>query len=221
MPMDMRAIAAHFRELVGNKTESQCSVRTVETFVGDAVDELADVLDYARRTDVASLALVADQYEYTRPTDVNEVLWVKWNGTELHKATREEWVNYGVEWRSATSGTPTEFAVDGNKFLVYPPPSSDAITTDPNIDYEYIAPGFPITPAGIPGMRDSDVRIAIYMAAQAYCLAHPEDPANQTRAASYGAIINRRMPDARDRAQQPIRDYSVAIAPPSRGTAAR
>lgn len=211
MALNKTEIIAHLRELCGRKTQSQLSERETLVFLGDAVDELADLLEYAHRTDETSLELVAGQSEYPRPSDVNEIEWVQWNHTPLQFSSVAEWTNHGVNWRGAEAGIPQEFAVDGNLFLVYPPPSADAISTAPVIQYRYVAAGFPITEAGIPAMRDSDVRIAIYMAAQAYCLAHPEDPANQARAQNYAAIINRRLPNSQERALRPIRDFNPVI----------
>lgn len=196
-------LGEYFRALCGGPTVNDLPKHTIGIHLASGLDTLMDALEASRETDAYSFALVVDQFEYPLPSDVHQVTWITWNDQPLTLGTTDDWIRQSRNWRTATSGTPSDIAIDGRTFLLYPPPSSDAITTAGVVVYRFLRE-YRVTPAGIPGLPDADARLAVMLGALEWMGANNADGRHDRRMASLGGTVKNRLGDAAGRAIQPL-----------------
>jgi hypothetical protein len=133
-------------------------------------------------------------------------------------------VSTGVTpWRSAASGTPTQYAVEGRNLILNPPPSAASIAGSAgqagvtNIRWRWIGSsddGLEVT--GTPELSDMDQQLVRYDAAIGWLSAHPT-PENSQRIAAYTAEIQRRLPAAKQRWAAPLTSFYPSFSPETTG----
>lgn len=200
------------RQNIGRPLKNAVEDKEIDGYVLSALDWLAgEIPDFQTRTDSTGMGLVASQAEYPLPGDVLEIIFVEWNGNKLEPRSIWEWDRLGTDYRGATASNPTEFAIQGRNLVLYPPPSSTAITTAPNLVVRYIAtPG--LTPAGVVGLSDADQRVVAYRAAWEYLLTHPSE-ANAALAQGVGRLLADTLPQAQRRAADMAQDHAPRFIP--------
>lgn len=218
MHYDLDELYADLRSMIGDPPEARVTRRTLRRSLQRAVDWVASQCEY-KRTDTTTFALVADQYEYTLPTDVLQVQEVMWDGKQLDFASIEEWRRDRLEWRTATSSNPTEVAVDGRQLFLYPPPSAAAVSADANLTLRYMAATFELTDTGVPGFGADAMQLVVYVAAREYMALNNMD--GRFNIQSVTDFIAERLTDLKERAARQLADYQPATRPPQRMTASR
>ena len=186
-------VEAYLRIQCGDPDADAVSRRTLMIYFASALEWLAAELDLNVRTVNNLYALTASDYDYPLPQDTYEIIWVEWNEQRLTRQTMLGWNRDGVDYRNAEAGTPADWAVIGNELILYPPPSSDAITTDGYLDMCWISGGVELGPNGVPGFTNLDTWVCIYKAAQQYCDMHPSKE-NQVRSAANAKEWASRLP---------------------------
>lgn len=174
---------AYARDLLGGASNNEVAATTLDNFINAAAEEVARLLRYVKETDSSTITLVADTYEYSLPSDFEQLTWAQWNSQKLEYKAVEEWQRDGINWRDTTSAQPREIAIDGRTAILYPPPSSTAIATASVVVLRYTTPGITIQTAGLTGMRDADARLVVRKAVIDYCTAYPSE-ANLARGRS-------------------------------------
>lgn len=122
------------REQVGRPSIDEVNNDRMLQHLNSALEWLAGELGYNPTT--TTQALTADDYDYVLGVGVSEVLWVKHGSTPLQAASISQWVRDEVPWRSAPSGSPTQYAFEGTTLFVYPPPDTSA--DDTALTYSYL-----------------------------------------------------------------------------------
>jgi hypothetical protein len=201
----------YMRALCGGPTVNELPRHILNLHLRSGLDLAMDALDASRETDPYSFALEEDVYEYPVPADVHQVEWITWNGTPLTLGTTDDWIRQNRDWRNATSSTPTDIAIDGRTFVLFPPPSADAIDTAGFVVYRFLRE-YRITPAGIPGLPDADARLAVMLGALEWMGANNADGRHDRRIASLNGVVKQRLGDAASRAIQPL-DGQMDVIP--------
>lgn len=197
-------LVSHLRERVGSPSVDTVSERRLREYLASALEWLAGELEFHVRTLPDALSLTAETYEYPLPADCLRVLWLEWNETKLEPGSVASWVRDGRDWRNATAGNPTGYAVEGRQLVLYPPPSSDAVTTDGAVTLSYLATSPGVDASGVPGLTNTDLWCAVYAAAIEYLGNHPTDE-NQARLPHCREQLALRLPQARARHADAIR----------------
>lgn len=123
-------LLAELREAIGRPTVNEVDdLRLSESYVEPAYDWLAGELGFSVKEDDVAIALTAGVSEYPLTTNILSVIWVKWNTTRLTPASLVSRDRDQSDWQALTSGTPSEYAIQGRKLVILPPPSASAITT--------------------------------------------------------------------------------------------
>jgi hypothetical protein len=194
------------RELIGGMSVNEVSNRQLRKYLIPASEWLADQLKYSVATDELAIALVADQIDYPLPEAVGWIIWVEWSTNKLDPNTTFGWEHDGLDWRDATSGSPTSFAIEGRKLLLNPPPSATAITTDGFLSMRYFSNSPGINPGGPVALSALDQQVLCLEAAERYLGLHPTEE-NSARLAYVNRKKTELMKGALARAHNPIEDF--------------
>lgn len=194
---------AELRQLIGSPGLDQVTNRALESRLWSAADSLADSLGYRVVTQTNMFALTAGTYEHALPADLNRILWVRWNGKFLDAGDLRAWQRDKKDWRTATSGNPSAFAVEGRSLILFPPPSADAITTDGYLDMSFLACAAAPASGGTAGLSDSDLWCLIFKAAVEWLGVNPSQD-NAIRFQTCGTELLLRVDRAKARHAEPV-----------------
>ena len=140
------------------------------------------------------------------PDDVIEMIQVFHNSKALKAMSVDAWDRAPTNWRHAAAGTPTEYAIEGRRLFLTPPPSAAAITTDSTLEIRYVAAPATVPPGGPHELIVLDHRLCSWEASREWLVVHPTEE-NLARAQAYAAEVGRLLPGARRRAQAPTRNH--------------
>jgi hypothetical protein len=193
-----------------NPSPEEVSDRLLDSCLADALSWLASELKYDIRTN-EQIGLTAGQFEYPLPQDLSHVIWIEWNGKVLDPTSTYLVNATGGSWREQdANATLSEYAIQGRKLILLPPPSAAAITTDPYLSWRYIASGGEMGESGVPGLSDLDLQIARYQAACNWLTDHitaENLTVFQAKIAAYTEMIARLLPNAKRRNNSPDVTY--------------
>jgi hypothetical protein len=211
------------RYLIGNPSVNEVPDRDLDAFIIPSLVWLANELQQDVIED-SDIALVANQLEYPLPRNMAWLIWVEVNGNLLVPtstyAINLNQTNVAVgssDWRSATPGTPVQYAIEGRNLIMNPPASSDFVATTPTFRWRWIGSaddGFGVD--GTPSLSDMDQQLIRYDAAIGWLSAHPT-PENQARIQAYTAEIARRLPGSKQRWNNPLVSFYPTFTPENRG----
>lgn len=208
--MNRLEIYSALRELIGNPDPSDISNRQLDAMLVPALEWLAVKLDYAIYTD-SSFEIRAEVREYNLPQDFGLCVYAEWNSVRLIPASIWEWQRSGTDYNNQSSvGTLREFAIRGRKFILSPPPSAAAITTDSFITLQYIGAAPMMDSSGTPQLSNLDQELLVLRAGVRYCRTHPNEE-NLVKIREYNEEIMELLPAARKRAQNAISEYQPSV----------
>lgn len=207
--MNRLQIYSSLRELIGNPDPNDVTNVQLEAMLVPALEWLAVKLDYAIYTDT-SFQIQTNQETYLLPDDFGSMICVEWNASRLIPTSIYEWHRDGVNYLSATPGSLKEYAIRGRNLILYPPPTSAVVTTDPFLIIQYIGSAVMMDTQGTPQLSKLDQELLVLRAAVRYCRTHPSEE-NAFKIREYNAEIEELLPAARDRAQNSIEDYDPAV----------
>lgn len=172
-----------------------------------------------------AIPLVADQFAYTLPRNLAWMIWVELNGNLLTPTSTfamnlntSNVVTGGfTSWRSAPSGTPVQYAIEGRDLILNPPPSSGFVATTKTLRWRWIGAsdeGWQMD--GTPQLSDMDQQLVRYDSAIGWLSAHPSQD-NQARIQAYTAEIQRRLPAAKQRWSNPSLGFYPRFTPENSG----
>jgi hypothetical protein len=171
-----------FRSLVGNPTIQEIPDRVAMLQIEQALSELSVDLGFRVVTDDTSLVLQPDVFEYLLPEECINVIRAEWNNFKLVSGTIAEWNRGGVNWQTQPSGTPTQYAVLGRTFYVYPPPADDALDGGDVVSLLYTAASTGLKPGGVDGFTEPEYWLAARKAAISFLGVRPDsDGKNEKR----------------------------------------
>ena len=196
--MTDRDLVARIRRLIGNPDKGEISNLSILSCANDALIQMGDELRFRVVEDNLSLALVAAQQDYALPQDFLSCLWVSHNNRRLDPIGIGARDRDNDDWRSDTSGTPTEFGIRGRRLYLFPAPSSDAVSDDGVLSYSYVGTPPDIGPNGPIGLSDSDQILLSYWTALNWCIENPSEM-NVARMPGYTATRDTMMARARER----------------------
>lgn len=114
-------------------------LRELETRLAAAAAALGAKLQWVIKEETQALRLAADQVEYVLPADVDLILAASWGTTTLTPFSARAEDRDLSSWRlTASVSNPSQYAVEGRTLLLNPPPSADAIETDPFLRFRYV-----------------------------------------------------------------------------------
>lgn len=164
-----------WREYTGElDTETIDDEDVVDLYLDSGLEATNRRLEYHYTTDSSSVDLVAGTQEYTLPTDCEKILWLSWGGRELKKADVEQWRRAGRQWRDADPGEPLEWAHEGNRLLIWPTPSADAVAKQGSPVFRYHSKPGTITTYGPAQLMSEHWRIPVYWGVVEWSMAHPD-----------------------------------------------
>lgn len=158
-------------------------------YIDSGMEALNRRIRFHWTTDSTSIALVAGTDEYAMPVDTIEIRWVQWNGKELPKGSIDEWRARGDDWRNEDPGLPREWAFYGNKVVVRPRPTAEAVAIgNPTLRYCSKPPSIAI--AGADQLATQDQRVPVYWGVAEYSASYPDSAAAQQRVAHYSKAFD-------------------------------
>lgn len=222
------SLRSEFRKRIGNPDVREAPDRDLDSFLQRAWEWVAGELDLSVTTDTSTLALTADTMELALPSDLLIILFVEWNGVRLKGSSVFEWDRAGVDWRGAASvDTLREYAVQGRKLILYPPPSSDAVTTDSAMTVRYYTQGAALasSSAAAPSLGEGDQMLVVERAAWQWNMLRAGEPkplgtAAMSRAQANQASLAQLMIQAKRRWQIQVIDAQPGITFRTRRTGA-
>lgn len=177
----------------------------MEVFTDDQIPFAAGVIEYPLPRNMAWLMWVQVGQSLLLPTST----W-SMNLNTTNVATG------ATNWRSATPGTPTQYAVEGRALIFNPPPSSDFAAGTPFFSWRWLGTGRELDLSGTPDLSDMDQQLIRYDAALGWLAAHPS-PENAARSQAYAAEIQRRLPAAKSRWENPELGFYPTLSPDTSG----
>lgn len=210
--MNQQELYAELRRHIGNPDVDAVADRELQRYLVSGLNWLADELQFAVRTEPRAVALSADAGDYPLPPDCRQLVWAEWNNRRLEPASTQRWERDGTHYRQAASGNPTEYAVWGRTLVLYPPPSSAAITTSAFVALRYFAQP-ELNAGGVLDLGEADCHLAVLQAAVEWAALHAEQPDSAIRLEPLMALRDERLQAARTRAQVPTVDYEPDIRP--------
>lgn len=204
------------RRRIGSPRVNDVPNSTLLSYVSSGLQWLADILEYTVRTDELSFALTEDEPELLLPDDVGEIISVDWNDTILTPSSVWKWERENSNWRTADGSTPSEYAIQARKLILFPPPSEDAVDDDDTLTVRYIAAAGEMGESGPVGLNEMDQWLAIYRAALEYLRFHPSE-INAALQRGCEAEIAERLPRARKRAMNAHATYLATMQPETSG----
>lgn len=173
------------------------NTRLRESYVVPALMLLAGELGFNVREETP-IGLVASQIEYPLTSDVLSVIWVEWNDRRLEPVSLTSSDRDQTNWRDREAGEPAQWAIQGRKIAILPPPTSAAITSDPVLTLRFLATPGPMGPDGPQGLSELDQWLVIYLAAMMWCETNLSEE-NQARLVNYQARVAAMLPAAKAR----------------------
>jgi len=82
------------------------------TLINDCIKDMAESLHCF--TKMGFVHCEQNKPKYTLASDLEQLLWVKYNGENLNPGTARDWFRYDDSWETKR-GTPTEYALDAEK----------------------------------------------------------------------------------------------------------
>lgn len=210
--MNQAQLYSEYRRLIGSPSVDQVSNRELSDYLVSGLDWLANLSDFPLTTDERSLVLVAGVGVYPLPSDLQQLIWIEYNGRRLDAATTWAWERDGVDYRGATAATPTAYAVLGQELILYPPPSEDAVSAVTSCPFRYIASQQGISPSGTRQLGDGDQRLFLLQAAIEWWILHPgEKGEGKQKAVDLKVLRDERLQEARPRWAAPVAGYTPQI----------
>lgn len=209
--MNLVEMFSRFREHVGNPGVDAVSERQITEYVTDAFYWLADQLQQTYTADQTTLQLVAGQFEYPLPDNVSQVVRVDWNDQPLTPASTYKWDREETPWRHGTAGRPAEFAIEGRRLILYPPPDAGNIATAGYLHYRYLAATSGLDEGGAPGVVHNDQVLAVCYAALLYLRARPTEE-NLPRQQGLEKTVKEWLAGALRRAHTPSLRYEPQVS---------
>lgn len=164
-----------WREYTNENNSTVVPDATVDIYLQSGLEELNRRIQYHWETQ--TITLVAGTQEYSDLTDVVLVEWVEWNGRALTKADANQWRKsdpHESMWRSETAGEPREWAHEGQRLLLRPTPSAEALVTASTMTVRAITQPPSITTYGPEQLSLQDDRVPVYWGVYEWCAAHPD-----------------------------------------------
>ena len=197
--MNELELLGEVREKIGNVGVNQVSDRRLrDSYVIPALMWLAGKLAFNVRTEDRAIGLVASQIEYPLTSDVLSVIWVEWNNRRLEPVSLTISDRDQTNWRDRDPGEPAQWAIQGRKLALIPPPTAAAITTDAYLSLRYIATPGPLGPDGPQGLSDLDQWLVIHEAARMWCETNYTEE-NERRMIAYEKRVAMDLMDAKAR----------------------
>jgi hypothetical protein len=176
-----------WRELTGEQDTTEVPNTTVDIYLMSGLEALNRRVGYHLTTAPSAVTLVDGTEEYDIPTDCVEVVFVEHNGQPLEKSSIEEWRKEGINWRYGKKGKPAEWAMYGNKLVVYPRPDAQTVAESANLALRYISTPPSITTSGPEQLSTQDWRVVVYFGVAEWSRSYPDGAFAQKRADDYQA----------------------------------
>jgi hypothetical protein len=174
-------MVALWREFTGEHDTTVPDDTVVALWIDRGLEALNRRLRYHWTTDSTSVVLVAGTQEYSLPADLIELRWVQWNGRELAKGDIQEWRRNYDEWRNETAGEPTQYAIYGDKLVIRPIPSAEAVAAAPSPVFRYCSKPPAVATSGAEQLNSQNWPIAVAYGAAAYAGSYPDSAAFAAR----------------------------------------
>ena len=206
--MDSNRLLAEIRERVGRPTVLEVdNLRLMESYVEPAYDWLAGELGFVVREDATAIALTAGQIEYPLTPNLLSVLWVKWSTIRLTPSSLTSRDRDQDNWQALSSGTPSEYAIQGRKIALLPPPSAAAVTTSAYLTMRYLATPDPMGADGPQDLSRLDQWLVADKAALLWCENNISDE-NVARVQLYQRRVEEGLTTAKQRWANPTKHYN-------------
>lgn len=205
-PSGVAGLRSLWREFTGEHDTAVPDDSVVDLWIDRGLEALNRRLRYHWTTDSTSIVLVSGTQEYALPTDLIELRWVQWNGRELAKGDIQEWRRNYDEWRNEPAGEPQQFAIHGDKLVIRPVPSGEAVAAAASPVFRYCSKPPSVTSAGAEQLNTQNQPVAVAYGAGAYCGSYPDSAAFQSRQQSLMKLFEDEVQtlalDSRDKALQ-------------------
>ena len=202
---------ARLRKLIGQPSVDQRNERDLLEQLRMAVSWIAAELEFSVVT-ADLLTITASDYDYDLPDDLGQLLWVEYGTANLEPGNISRWTRDAQNWRGATASSPTQYAIQGRQLLIYPKPSSGAVTTDSVLTISYISHSPRISASGVPYLTEADLQVALHRAAWSWCGFNPG--ANEVEMAQRAAmkamnaeLLDQTLKQALRRSDDPVKNY--------------
>ncbi len=177
-------------ELVGEKDTDVVPFTVCDMYLQRGLEELNRLVRYHYTDDATAITLVAATQEYALPAACNQLVFVTWRGQELKKSSVDQWRSQGEPWQQQ-SGEPREWAMYGEKLVIFPTPTVEAVAADPNPVLRYGSNPPDIGTAGPEQLREQDYPIPVYHGVALWSASYPDSAAAQMRLQYYEALFDK------------------------------
>jgi hypothetical protein len=131
---------------------------------------------------------VAGTQEYSLPAACNEVVFVTWNGQPLGKSSVEQWQTKEERWQQQ-SGSPREWAIYGDKLVLFPTPDALAVAAAASPVVRYGSNPADIGTSGPEQLRSQDYALPVYHAVALWSASYPDSALAQARGTFYEQLF--------------------------------
>ncbi len=177
-------------ELVGEKDTSVVPFTVCDMYLQRGLEELNRLTRYHYTDDATSITLVAGTQEYALPAACNQLIFVTWRGQELKKSSVDQWRSQGEPWQQQT-GEPREWAMYGEKLVIFPTPTTEAVAADPNPVLRYGSNPPDIGTSGPEQLRAQDYPIPVYHGVALWSASYPDSGSAQLRLGFYEPLFDK------------------------------
>lgn len=185
-PTDTVSMRNLWREYNNERSTAVVPDATVDIYLDGGLQELNRRLHYHYTTDTTSIALVAGQQEYSLPGDFIEMAWMQFGAFRvLEKGDTEQWRRRGDDWRNEPQGEPRYWAIYGNKLILRPAPSAEAVAANATLTFRYVSAPPSVTTNGAEQLSSQAWRPAVYWGTYQWCNAYPDSAVAQQRGAAF------------------------------------
>lgn len=196
-----------WREYTNEQNTTVVPSATVDIYLQSGLEELNRRIRYHWTT--GPVTLVAGTQEYSDLADLVAIEFVEWNGVSLKKADANQWRKSDVsenQWRTETTGEPQEYAFEGNRIILRPTPTAEAVARASTFTVRYISTPPSITTSGPEQLASQDYRIPVFYGVFQWAVAHPDTDLAAQRAQGFLQMFG----DSADRIRQDYEDRRIS-----------
>ncbi len=174
-------LLSFWRECTNERDTNVVPDATVYTYLDAAAERLNRRIAYHWTDSTTDITLIAGTQEYSLPTDVEEIVFVDWNGKLLQKADLELWRSREQDWRNQPLGFPREWAWYSNKLVLLPAPSAAAVGQAPNPTVRYVSTPRSLQTFGPEMLSTQDYKLLVYSAVALWSANYPDSAVASAR----------------------------------------
>lgn len=191
MPTTIAEARTQFRELTNERDTTVLADSVVDGYIQQGLEALNRRIRYHYTTTTNSITLVAGTQEYDLPSELVELKWVEWNGSDILKSSIEEWRRKSIKWRQEEKGVLEEWSQYANKIVFRPTPTAAVVSAASGVTLRFVSRPAGFTASGMAQLNYQEWDLPIYRAVYLFSICYPDSAMAAGRAQELNNIFEK------------------------------